>query len=55
MSIEIKQMVVKSSVIQRNGLSEGRDVSRIDEIRKQEILEECKRLIMEAMQEMKER
>jgi hypothetical protein len=55
MSIEIKQMVVKSNVIQRSGMSEGSDRSRKEEVKKQEILDECKKLIMEAFQEMKER
>lgn len=52
MSIEIRQMVVKSSVSQRNEAVEEADSEAAD---KQAILEECKRLIEAALQEMKER
>lgn len=52
MSIEIRQMVVKSSVVQR---SETVDETDADAAARQAILEECKRLIDEALQEMKER
>lgn len=52
MPIEIRQMVVKSSVVQR---SESADETDTEETGRQAILEECKRLIQEALQEMKER
>lgn len=45
-------MVVKSSVVQRSESAEEPDT---EEIGKQAILEECKRLIQEALREMKER
>ncbi len=52
MSIEVKQLVVKSSVLQRRETDAG---GGSDETQKKEILEECKRLIQETLQEMKER
>lgn len=52
MSIEVKQLVVKSSVLQRR---EPDEEGRTAEPQKNDILEECKRLIQEALQEMKER
>jgi hypothetical protein len=52
MSIEIRQMVVKSNVVQRRATDEE---SGIEENGNQAILEECKRLIQEALQEIKER
>lgn len=55
MSIEIRQMVVKSNVVQRSESCCGNEDAGAKEANKQEILEECKRLIREAMQEMKER
>jgi hypothetical protein len=55
MSIEIKQMVVKSNVVQRCESSDEQGETAAEETRKQEILEACKRLILETMQEMKER
>lgn len=52
MSIEIRQLVVKSSVVQRCASNEE---TGTEENRNQEILEECKRLIQEALQENRER
>ncbi|HZW23874.1 MAG TPA: DUF5908 family protein [Gallionella sp.] len=52
MSIEIRQMVVKSNVVQRSTPDEETD---IEENGNRAILEECKRLIQEALQEIKER
>lgn len=45
-------MVVKSSVVQR---CESNEESSTEESKKQAILEECKRLIQQTLQEMKER
>jgi len=56
MSIEIRQMVVKSNVVQRGESCGGNnEETSAEKTGKQEILEECKRLILETMQEMKER
>lgn len=55
MSIEIRQMVVKSNVVQRCESGGGNEETSAEKTGKQEILEECKRLILETMQEMKER
>ncbi len=52
MSIEVKQMVVKSNVVQR---CESTEDGESEESKKQSILEECKRLVLEALQEVKER
>ena len=52
MSIEVKQMVVKSNVVQRYAELEE---SKSNELQKKEILGECKRLILEALHETKER
>lgn len=59
MSIEVRQMVVKSSVLQRQGRG-GESVvaagdARMQERTKNEILAECRRLIAELLQERKER
>jgi len=45
-------MVVKSNVVQR---CEGDAEKSSDEAQKKEILEECKRLILETLREIKER
>lgn len=52
MSIEIRQMVVKSNVVQRCESDKEEDK---DEKAKQAILEECKQLILETLREMKGR
>ena len=54
MSIEVKQMVIKSNVV-KNNKSENSDNVPNQENIKAAILEECKRLIVETLQEMKER
>jgi len=54
MSVEVRQMVVKSSVLQRSEADEKDSVQNPDESR-QAILEECRRLILETLREMKER
>lgn len=54
MGIEVRQMVVKSNVLQRQETA-GSDSAQDQEQTKKMILDECKRLIQEAMQEIKER
>lgn len=53
MTVEVRQLVVKSNVLQRSADEKG-DARNLEESRKA-ILEECKRLILETLQEMKER
>jgi len=52
MSIEVRQLIIKSSVLQR---SESNGEGGDDESKKQAILEECKKLIQKTLQELKER
>jgi len=54
MTVEVRQLVVKSNVLQRHE-SEGLDGVQNHEETRKVILEECKRLILETLQEMKER
>ncbi len=54
MGIEVRQMVVKSNVLQRKESAETDSAQDQEETRKA-ILDECKRLIQEAIQEVKER
>ncbi|WP_172592314.1 DUF5908 family protein [Nitrosomonas supralitoralis] len=54
MTIEIKQLLIKSNIVQRAcqeelELSEGRDVLKV------EVLAECRRLIVDILQEKEER
>lgn len=54
MSIEVKQMIVKSNVLQRRELGEEDRVQNSEETKKA-ILDECRRLILEALREIRER
>ncbi|MBI3525615.1 MAG: hypothetical protein HY066_14035 [Betaproteobacteria bacterium] len=54
MSVEVRQMIVKSNVLQRAEQAEEEHELDPEEARKA-LLEECKRLILETLQEMKER
>lgn len=54
MGVEVRQMIVKSNVVQREEAAQGADCQVSDEARNA-LLEECKRLILETMREMKER
>ncbi len=54
MSIEVRQMVVKSNVLQRSE-ADGNDRVQNPEENKKVILEECRKLILETLQEMRER
>jgi hypothetical protein len=55
MPIEIKQMVIKSNVIQAYGRDDDADGNVLPEAQRKELLDECKRLIQEALREAKER
>lgn len=52
MSVEVRQLVVRSNVVQR---CESDEESGADESKKKDILEECRRMILEILKEMKER
>jgi len=54
MSIEIKQLLIKSNIIQR-AESEGTDSSEEQHVVKEELLAECRRLVLEIMREREER
>lgn len=56
MAVEVKNMIVKSNVVQRepSGQESGGRVQVSEEL-KNAILEECKRMIQETVREMKER
>lgn len=54
MSIEVRQLLVKSNVREQRSLEEEEYLQNPDEIR-QAILEECRRMILEALRDMKER
>lgn len=54
MAVEVRQMVVKSNVLQRGERDNARDEQNMDEFRKA-ILDECRAMILEALQERQER
>ncbi|MHB1098474.1 MAG: DUF5908 family protein [Burkholderiales bacterium] len=54
MAVEVRQMVVKSNVLQRSERDNAGDEQNMDELRKA-ILEECRAMIREALQERQER
>lgn len=54
MSIEVRQLIVKSNVLQKAEADEDATAPDQEEARRL-ILEECKKLILETLQEMKER
>ena len=54
MSVEVRQLVVKSNVLQRFELEKNNSTQIPDETKKA-ILEECRRLILDMFQEIKER
>lgn len=54
MSIEVRQMVVKSNVLQRHE-SEGLDSVQNHEETRKAILDECRKIVLETLHEMKER
>ncbi|HEX7645089.1 MAG TPA: DUF5908 family protein [Burkholderiaceae bacterium] len=55
MPIEIKQMVVKSNVVQACGGEAEADGKAMPEAEKKALLDECRRMIQEALREAKER
>lgn len=54
MSIEIKQLMIKSNIVQRTGY-ENLESSEEQRLLKEEMLAECRRLIADMLQEKGER
>jgi hypothetical protein len=54
MTVEVRQLVVKSNVVQRHESKELDSVENHIDTR-ESILEECRRLIAESLQKMRER
>ena len=54
MAIEIKQLLVKSSIVQRTG-QEDLDLTEEHRLLKEEVLAECRRMIADLLQEKGER
>lgn len=54
MAVEVRQMVVKSNVVQRHASQDLDSVENHEDTR-EAILEECRRLIAESLQQIKER
>ncbi|QOJ22620.1 MAG: hypothetical protein HRU78_02320 [Gammaproteobacteria bacterium] len=54
MSIEIKQLLIKSNIVQRVA-DEELDVSEEHRLLKEEVLAECRRMIADLLQEKGER
>jgi len=54
MSIEIKQLLIKSNIVQRTE-HEDSELSEEQRIFKEEMLAECRRLIIDILQEKEER
>jgi hypothetical protein len=54
MSIEVRQLIVKSNVLQKSESPDDQVVPDLEEIKKQ-ILANCKELIQEALRESRER
>lgn len=56
MSLEVRQMVVKSSVVQRQGSGlDRRELERRQELLKREILDDVRRRMQAALDDPKER
>jgi hypothetical protein len=56
MTIEVKQLVIKSTVLNDRNVNESRETSSVDlEKIRASILEECRELIAEQIGEMRER
>ncbi len=55
MSVEVRQMIIKSNVLQGREAGEPQAGADDDKDHRSEILEECRRLIVETLREMKER
>lgn len=54
MSIEIKQLLIKSNIVQRTG-HEDLELSEEQRLFKEEMLVECRRMIIDILQEKGER
>lgn len=59
MSVEIRQMVVKSNVLQRcesdDVAATDKDKAQVPEEARSDILEECRKLVIEMLRERRER
>ncbi|MBL8501041.1 MAG: DUF5908 family protein [Nitrosomonas sp.] len=54
MAIEIKQLLIKSNIVQRTG-NEDLDLSEEHRLLKEDVLEECRRMIADLLREQGER
>jgi len=54
MTVEVRQLVVKSNVLQRHEADENNGEQNPEEIKKA-VLDECRRQVLDTFQEMKER
>ncbi|HQV88618.1 MAG: DUF5908 family protein [Nitrosomonas sp.] len=54
MAIEIKQLLIKSNIVQRTG-REDSDASEEYRVLKEEVLAECQRLIVDILRDKEER
>ena len=54
MAIEIKQLLIKSNIVQRTGFEEP-DLPEDDHSLKEEVLAECRRMILNLLREREER
>ena len=56
MSIEIKQMTIKSTLVSDRGLQEPSEISTVDiESLKEMLIEECREMIEQNLSELRER
>lgn len=57
MSVEVRQMIVKTNVLQRNEshVGTGGEETGAKDSGRQAILEECQKMIVETLRELKER
>lgn len=56
MAIEVKKMIIKSTLVHGNKEEEHSDLSGVDiEFLKEEVMEECRKLIEQSFSELRER
>ena len=56
MAIEVKQMIIKSSLVHGYKEEERSDLAAVDiELLKEEVMEECRELIEQSLSELQER
>ena len=56
MAIEVRQMIIKSTVVSGRNEQESPRIASVDlELLKEEVLEECKELIERSLNELQER